>query len=120
LALEGIALPLQITPLGKFKRVKDAKYVNQLIITALSDCSSENPFIDLGFDTSIIFSSVANEVITRIEHYIEAVFTGFEVEDLARLLEHSVSVVDEGTIEAVVRYENLIDSSTQRIGVTFN
>jgi hypothetical protein len=103
--------------------VEGEEQLKKIIFLALSDCSSDNPFQDLGMDPDIVFANNDGETQARLNHRIVERFQRFEVEGRAKLApSYPRFSADERSQELVVdvRYVNLETTSEEELSLTFD
>jgi hypothetical protein len=81
---KGIAIPFTVKG-GRLQMLEGNDYVRQLLMTALGNCDSENPFRDLGLGEFMIFGINDQLSEGEIRKKIEQIFETFEVDQLAKI-----------------------------------
>tara|TARA_Y100000034_G_scaffold131943_1_gene193761 strand:- start:1665 stop:2066 length:402 start_codon:yes stop_codon:yes gene_type:complete len=105
---QGIALPVKIVN-GRYRLVADDAYIQQLMTVAFGDCSSDNPFEDLGLGEAMIFgindSMTEGEILARVK----LIMDDFEENGLAKLIvsEPPTFEKDDGDLHMLLPYMNL-------------
>jgi len=107
----GMTSPLAVTQKGEAQTVSGSALIKQLLITALRDCSSENPFQDLGIGDKLIFDVLDPKTIARLTVRIQQIFARFQGEQLAKLIPGGQGLTfsreEEGELSAMIKYVDL-------------
>jgi len=108
MSISGISVPFQGTQTGGLSISSDDEYIRQLIMIALSDCSSDNPFQDIGLGEGHVFQPNTSRTKGQILVRVKKVFDDFELRKLARLNGRPkwLSAVD-GEAKLLISYYNL-------------
>lgn len=109
---KGIELPIQIVN-GRIKLLSGDDYIEQLILVALGECDSDNPFQDLGLGEFMIFAINAEAIEGEIRQKVRAIFSSFERDRLAKLPSASArSIRFEQKGEEKVMYLDYVNLET--------
>lgn len=108
----GLKSPLQASVQGTAVLVSGSDLVKQIILTALRDCSSLNPFQDLGISDKNIFDINDDPTVARVRLRIQQIFAVLQIQDLAALIKGEQSITfsrteEEGALTAVIKYLDL-------------
>jgi hypothetical protein len=118
---QGLTLPVQAAK-GRAVLDQGDDELRKVIMIALSDCDSANPFQDLGLDPSDVFA--INDEVTQAEirQRIAVAFKRFEAEGLARLLpgypKFGVNSVAQELISEL-KYQNLETTLTEDLSLAW-
>ena len=108
MTITGIKLPITGTHTGGLATVTDDDYIRQLLMTALSDCSSGNPFQDIGLGQDHVFQPSTQRTKGQILVRVRKVFEDFERRKLARLNgAPRWKKGEDGEVQLYVSYYNL-------------
>jgi len=120
----GIASPPQVTPNGGAVTVRGSALTRQLLLTALRDCSSDNPFQKLGVGDENIFDINDQQTVARLKAVIQVIFARFEAQQLARLAmgEKSLEFAhdEEGALSVRISYVDLETDKPETVSLTHN
>ena len=84
-------LPIKIKD-GRLKMLSGDDYIKQLVMIALQDGDSENPFQDLGLSEFMIFDINAEAVEGEIRHRVQNSFDALKRSQLAKLTRGAQSI----------------------------
>ncbi len=118
----GLALPIRVFQ-GRAQLAKGEEQLKNIIFLSLCDCSSANPFQDLGIPLEVIFSNADEETQAKVERRIKARFDRFETEERAKLaVGYPRFAVDEGTGDLFcdIRYVNLETTAEEELNLAFD
>lgn len=119
----GMRMPVGVDEQGGAAMSAGSDYIHQLLITALRDCESRNPFQDLGISERNIFDIDDPVTRGRLMTRVKDVFARFEAQSLARLASGSSAIrwaESEADGEAVleVQYIDMESNRNQSVQVT--
>jgi len=114
--IQGIRLPISGSGSGGLVLVTDDDYLRQLVMTALADCSSENPFQSIGLGEGHIFKERHSRTKGSILVLVQKIFEDFERRNLARFKEAVWQAPDaDGELWLLVKYWNLETDSEEQM-----
>lgn len=118
MALRGLAIPVMPGPDGRAMMVEDEdEQLAKIIAVGLSDCTSNNPYQNLGMPNAVVFDLNDDTTRGRVYEYLERFFARLQREGRAKLT--SVEVEDEpadsGEMVLVVRYTNIKTRSPKAV-----
>jgi len=127
---QGIAFPFKESYGKGIEMAYGADYTRQLILVALGNCQSDNPFQDLGIDSEPIFANLSSSGVRGwLSKKFRDIFLSLERQELAKLikLEFKEGVEDparpasgqEAELTAVVTYLDLEMDLEQDLAVRF-
>lgn len=119
---QGLTLPVQVSK-GRAVYDRGDAQLRKVIMVALSDCDSLNPFQDLGLDPTDVFA--INDEITQAEirQRIAIAFRRFEAEGTARLLQgYPKFAINSDTQELIseLKYQNLETTLTDELALAWS
>ena len=118
----GLKSPLQASVQGTAMLVSGSDLVKQLVLTALRDCSSLNPFQDLGISDRNIFDINDEPTVARVRLRIQQIFAVFQIQELASLVKGEQSIVfsrqEEGALSAQIKYLDLETDKPDEISLS--
>jgi hypothetical protein len=107
----GLRLPVGVTPKGGAALVDREKHAEQLIFSALSDCSNENAFQqDIGFGAEAVFAVDDADLRARLLRKLRLIFAEFEGLDLYKLDEETILFTNDSATQDLIltfKYVNL-------------
>ena len=107
----GLRLPVGPNEKGRAATVTGSEFVRQTLLTAIQDCTSKNPFQDLGVDDEIIYDINDESSMADLMLRLQEIFARFEAQEIARLDNRttpiSFSQDEEGEFNAVIRFVDL-------------
>lgn len=119
----GLALPIGIGAYGRAKLASGSELMKQLLLSALRECTSENPFQDLGISQKIIFDINDSHAIGEVRIRIKQIFANFEAQRLARLPGGGNSLgfsqSEEGALDVEIGYLDMETDKPDTIGMTY-
>ena len=92
MGIVGIALPIK-SEKGRMALLGGDRYITQIVMTALGDSESENPFQSRGFEGVNIFDINDGMQTGELQSQVEAVFAILERDQLASLVSVNFSNV---------------------------
>lgn len=107
---KSLKIPIVLGARGQVESIEDSDLTRQLLLTALRECTSENPFQNIGWDESFIFEGDTLGLRSRLETKIAEIFDGFERARLAKLAtgeEMKVEKIAPGVLEMRIKYIDL-------------
>jgi hypothetical protein len=120
----GLASPLAVTSKGTAVVLTGSDLIKQLLFTALRDCSSGNPFQQLGVSDENIFSISDAQSIAKLRLAVQRVFARFEVQSLARLVPGDTGLVfsksAEGAVDVQVKYVDLETDKPETVNASYS
>lgn len=122
MTLRGLSLPVKPGPDGKAVMINDEdEQLAKIIAIGLSDCTSSNPFQDLGLPQSIIFDIGDDTTRGLVYDYLERFFTRLERQGRAKLTKLAPGSVSktEGETVLAVEYTNLKTRSPKQMTFGF-
>jgi len=108
---KGIKIPLSVKA-GRLEQLGGDEYIEQLIMTALGDNESDNPFQDIGLGTFMIFGINDSYTEGEIRERVIQVFESLETDQLAKLASDDKALtfekrIGEGKLVMFLEYINL-------------
>jgi hypothetical protein len=104
--MRGLKVPCAGDGRGKLELVAGDEYLMQLLFVALGDCSSDNPFVDVGLDAGLIFDLNDEVSQGRLRERVRRVLAEFEAEGLMKLAPNRdlevVAGAEEGELQMLV------------------
>jgi hypothetical protein len=120
----GLALPVGIGSYGRAKLATGSDMMKQLLMCAIRDCSSENPFQDLGISQRFIFDINDPHAVAEVRIRIKQIFANFEAQRLARLPGGDNSLVfsqtEEGSLDVEIKYLDMETDKPDTIGLNYS
>ena len=111
----GMLSPLSASKKGGAVTVSGSDLIWQLLVTALRDCSSDNPFQDLGIGDQNIFSLSDQQSIAKLNLAVQRIFLQFEANQLARLVKGDRGIVFSKSVEGRLNCEiSYVDLETDK------
>ena len=84
MAATGVRILLSIKN-GRLELISGDAYKQQLIRVALSNCTNNNPFQDIGLGQFMIFELNTQDVESQIRHRVLKIFESFERDHLMKI-----------------------------------
>lgn len=112
----GIKVPLRAIN-GRLEKLGGDAYIEQLIMTGLGDCQSENPFQDIGLGEFMIFGINDDRSTSDIRTRIAQVFALLEADQLAKLERLTFEEEDGHEKKAHLTYVNIETQERHEIEV---
>lgn len=118
---QGIRLPLEAKN-GRLRLLSSDAYIEQIIVTALGDNESENPFQNIGLGEFMIFGINDSYTESEIRERVEQIFESLETDQLATLDSEDKALTfkrDKGTgrLKMFLNYTNLETQEQNEIEV---
>lgn len=118
---QGIRLPLEAKN-GRLRLLSSDAYIEQIIVTALGDNESENPFQNIGLGEFMIFGINDSYTESEIRERVEQIFESLETDQLATLDSEDKALTfkrDKGTgrLKMFLSYTNLETQEQNEIEV---
>jgi len=117
---QGIAFPFRASPRKGVELSEGPEYIRHLVLVALGDCDSDNPYQDLGIGNAVIFRNLSNPAVQGwVTRKVRDIFRTFEAEELARL--HTLDFegsVDDGDLTALITYVDLETNTPNELRVS--
>jgi hypothetical protein len=120
----GMLSPLSVNRKGGAVTVSGSDLIWQLLITALRDCTSANPFQDLGISDQLIFSIDDQQSVASLNLAIQRIFMQFEANQLARLVKGDRGIVfsksAEGQLDCEISYVDLETDKNETLSGSYS
>ena len=120
----GIQSPLTVTAKGGASMVSGSDLIRQLLLAALRDCSSANPFQSLGISDRVVFDVADGQTLGQLKVVIQQIFVQFEAQKLARLVRGEDGVIlshnEDGEVIAKVNYIDLETDKPDTVSASHN
>ena len=107
---KDLKIPITLGPKGQAEPIEGSDLTRQLLLIALRECESDNPFQNLGVDEKFIFEGDALALRSRLELKVADVFDTFERARLAKLAtgeEMEIIKLESGVLEMRIKYIDL-------------
>jgi hypothetical protein len=117
----GLSAPFAVKQ-GRLIRTTGEEQLRKIILLSLSDCSSDNPFQDLGIGIQAIFNVEGPEVRFSIARRIQGVFKLLQAQGRATLSPNYPKFeVNRAQCELVVyiHYINLETATTNELAIVY-
>lgn len=111
----GIHVVFQANKRGGLRQSTGDVHILNLALTALLDCSSSNPFQQLGISEGVVFENPDNDLFMEIKESIKDIFERFENSKLAKLQDRADNLsmfrTNEGEYGLKIFFVNLETNS---------
>ena len=115
---QGLSLPIKVSHAGGAQKTTGSAQTRKLLLIALSDCVSRNPFQDLGLNQSVVFNINDQLLWGIIEKDIKDVFASFNnrVKYLKTIFTPDFQ---RGELKADITYEDLEEGIIESVETSF-
>src|SRR5262245_2061814 len=111
----GLSLPLRADN-GRAALSTGEEQLKKVIMLAIADCDSGNPYQDLGIDQAIVFSMNDDQTKAYAKRRIVDAFRRLEVEGRAQLIgAPTFTTLEGGSLECQIKYLNIETNEAQDI-----
>jgi hypothetical protein len=117
----GLSLPIRARA-GRAVLATGEEQLKKIIFLSLCDCSSSNPFQDLGVPLTVIFSNQDDDTRARVERRVRERFAQLESDERARLADGYPQFTEgeDGELLCDIRYVNLETTSEEELNLAFD